>query len=88
MSIIENQNYYDLCLFYKGELTLEQLIVKADQDKGAGRDAIDYGIGNWYLYHGESENAKKVYENILKRDSWSSFGYIAAEKDYATLFNF
>ena len=84
MEVIENINYHQVCLFYKGLLTLENLS-KNTSKGGAGADAILYAIGNWHLYGGDKEKARGVYSDILKGDSWSSFGYIAAEKDYLTL---
>ena len=84
MNIIENMAYHQLCLFYKGEIPLEAL---TDPDfSHIMNDAVAYGIGNWFLYNGKKDKAKSVYEKILKGDSWSSFGYIAAEADYVRLF--
>ena len=80
MNIIENFAYHDLCLFYKGEKSLEDLS-KKDGDNQPGNDAVDYGIGNWHLYNGDEEKAEKIFKQILERDSWNSFGYIAAEAD-------
>ena len=85
LEIIENFNYHDIDLFYKGELSMEELQEKAESP-GSGADAINYAIGNWYFYNGEKEKAKAVFEKILEGSSWSSFGYIAAEKDIATHF--
>ncbi|MEM6803881.1 MAG: hypothetical protein AAF696_20920 [Bacteroidota bacterium] len=85
MEIIENFNYHDLCLFYKGEITLDDLAKKAE-NPGSGADAILYGMGNWYYYEGEEEKAKEVFTKILAGKGWSSFGYIAAEKEIATNF--
>jgi tetratricopeptide (TPR) repeat protein len=84
MDIIENDAYHKLCLFYKGELALEDLT-----DPGFSsimNDAVAYGVGCWYFYSGEKEKAKAVFEDILERDSWASFGYIAAEADYVRAF--
>ncbi|MEL6253905.1 MAG: tetratricopeptide repeat protein [Bacteroidota bacterium] len=85
LEIIENFNYHDIDLFYKGELSMEELEEKAESP-GSGADAINYAIGNWYFYNGEKEKAKAVFKKILEGDSWSSFGFIAAEKDIAVHF--
>lgn len=45
-----------------------------------------HGIGNWYLYNGEREKAKEMFEKIMEGNVWASFGYIAAEVDYAREF--
>lgn len=80
MPIIENHAYHQTTLLYKGLLDLDQLLVK-DGTAAPSNDAIDYGIGNWYLYNGETAKAKAKFKELVNRDSWSSFGYIAAEKE-------
>jgi len=76
MNIIENFAYHQLDLFYKGELTEEEL-----QGDGPSGDAISYGIANWYRYTGDVETAKLKMNEIIATSSWPSFGYIAAESD-------
>ena len=85
MAVIENMNYHQICLFYKGLISMEDLGNNTTKG-GAGADAILYAIGNWHVYEGEKNEAKQVFDEILKGDSWSSFGYIAAEKDFLALF--
>jgi tetratricopeptide (TPR) repeat protein len=84
MKIIENFAYHELCLFYKGELTLEAL-TKSGQGELSSNAAVNYGIGNWYSYNGEEEKAKSVYQTILVTDGWASFGYIGAEADMSRM---
>ncbi|WP_424372826.1 tetratricopeptide repeat protein [Muriicola sp.] len=79
MEVIENTNYYDLCKFYKGLIPLDSL-TKA-KELSAASDAVSYGLANWYLYEGPQEKGLKLLNDIVGRDSWSSFGYIAAESD-------
>lgn len=80
MEIIENFAYHELCLFYKGELSMEEL-TKSGEGALSSNDAVNYGIGNWYMYNGDEAQAKEVYEAILAKKGWASFGYIAAEAD-------
>ena len=84
MDIIENIDYHRLCLFHKGELSLEELLSGA-QDENAS-DAVKYAVGNWYFYNGEKDKAKTVFEEILAGRSWPSFGYIAAESHFVNNF--
>lgn len=77
MDVIENIDYHRICLFYKGELSLEKLLSGA-QDQNAG-DAVKYAVGNWFFYNGERDKAREVFDDILGGKSWASFGYIAAE---------
>ncbi len=84
MDIIENFSYHQLCLFYKGEMSLEELTGAGDGTSSAN-DAVNYGIGNWHRYNGDIEKAKEVYEAILGKGGWASFGYIGAEADLARM---
>ncbi len=84
MPIIENQAYHQTNLLYKGLIDLTTLLDNGDGDTPSN-DAIDYGIGNWYLYNKDTVKAKAHFEKIVSRSSWSSFGYIAAEKDLMVL---
>jgi tetratricopeptide (TPR) repeat protein len=79
MNVIENQSYHDICRFYKGDISEEELLNSSDS--ASSNDAILYAIANWYYYNGQIEAAKERIKSILERDSWNSFGYIAAESD-------
>lgn len=83
MNIIENFTYHKLCLFYKNEMTVEELTT-GDSGAAATDDATNYGLGNWYYYNGQKERAHAIFDKITNGDSWNSFGFIAAEAD---LFN-
>lgn len=85
MEIIENMAYHQLCLFYKGEIPAESLM-GGDQFTAIMNDATAYGLGNWYFYNGDREKAKEIFRSLLKKKSWASFGYIAAEADFAREF--
>lgn len=80
MDVFENMAYHNLLLFYKGEITEDEL--KGDnQDVEYMNDATAYGIGNWYYYNGDTAHAKQIFNNILKNGTWASFGTLAAEAD-------
>jgi tetratricopeptide (TPR) repeat protein len=82
MEIIENQSYYQLCLLYKGERTVDELYDSGDTGTPSN-DALAYGIGSWYLYNEDSGQAEAVFRAILDGGNWASFGYIAAEAELA-----
>lgn len=84
MDIIENFSYYDICLFYRGKKTLSDL-QNGDSD-GPSNDAVAYAIANWHLYNDDLLNAAPLYNKLLSRSSWNSFGYIAAEADFVRVF--
>jgi len=81
MNVIENMSYHNLCLFYKGELSLAALIGD-NEDTSAGA-AVMYGAANWHYYTGDLPQAKEMLEQMLATDGWAAFGVIAAEADLA-----
>jgi poly(3-hydroxybutyrate) depolymerase len=84
MEIIENQAYHRLCLFYKGEI--EESDLAADGSSPADA-ATAYGIANWHLANGDTERGVELLEEIVARDGWAAFGFIAAEADLARMKN-
>jgi hypothetical protein len=80
MEVIENAAYLRLCLFYKGDVTESELVVEKSSSSG---DAIAYGVANWHLAVGDTENGKAMLEVIFDGDNWAAFGHIAAEADLA-----
>jgi tetratricopeptide (TPR) repeat protein len=81
MDVIENMSYHNLCLFYKGEITLSELI--GDNEDSPAGAAVMYGAANWHYYNGETEKAKEMLQSLVATDGWAGFGYIAAEVDLA-----
>jgi tetratricopeptide (TPR) repeat protein len=82
MNAIENISYHKLCLFYKGEISVRELIGDGeDTPTGA---AAAYGLANWYYYTGEHEKAQEHLQALVETDSWAAFGFIAAEADLAS----
>lgn len=76
MDIIENHAYHQLALFYKGELTEEDLT-----GEGSAGDAIRYGVAAWHLVEGDTVTARQQVQSLLDEGAWASFGYLAAESD-------
>ncbi|HET8796120.1 MAG TPA: tetratricopeptide repeat protein [Thermoanaerobaculia bacterium] len=80
MEILENGAYHKLLLMYRGEITHEDLL-REDEATTDGATIL-YGLGNWYLYNGEPERARGVFERIVANErQWAAFGFIAAEAD-------
>ncbi len=80
MDIIENHEYHELLLMYRGEKTAEELL-GAEESLAAA--TLGYGVGNWHLYNGESERAFEIFRAVVTGDNWPAFGYIAAEAELA-----
>jgi tetratricopeptide (TPR) repeat protein len=85
MDIIENQAYHQLLLMYKGELDPEALLETLDGSDTPSNAAVAYGVGNWYLYNGDEEQALAIFNRMLQGSGWAGFGYIAAEAEVARL---
>ena len=83
MNIIENMSYHNLCLFYKGELSLDELL--GDGDGSPAGVAVRYGAANWHYYNGDTEKAKAMLEELAGSAGWAGFGVIAAEADLAAM---
>ncbi len=81
MKIIENFSYYHLCLFYKGDMTVQELMGNGD-DTPSGASAA-YGLANWYYVTGDDEMALEHLNALVATSSWAAFGFIAAEADLA-----
>ena len=81
MNIIENFSYYHLCLFYKGEMTLAELV--GDSEDTPSGASMAYGLANWYAVSGDDEKAREHLNALVATNSWAAFGVIAAEADLA-----
>lgn len=85
MNVIENSSYFKRLLMYKGELPIDSLFSTNDADAQLSLITQGYGVANWHLYNGDTTASVNILDEILKSDSWSPFGFIAAEKDRSIL---
>lgn len=84
-TVIENQSYADLCHLYKGWITVDSL--NQDGPGSPSNDAVRYGVANWFLYNGDTAKAKALIEELIDTKAFSSFGYLAAERDLIQYFD-
>lgn len=85
MDIIENDAYHRLLLLYKGDLALDDLWADGAQTDALRSATIGYGVGNWWLYGGDTAQAQTVFREVLTGPQWAAFGYVAAEADLQRL---
>ena len=83
MRILENDAYHRRLLMYKGEIPADSLLA-------GGADALQmatqgYGVGNWYLYSGDTARARAIFERVRSYGNWAAFGHIAAEAELRRL---
>jgi tetratricopeptide (TPR) repeat protein len=82
MSVIENMVYQRLCLFFKGDIAMDE--ISDDDSDNPTNSAAAYGVANWYYFNGDQSQADARLKKQLQQSSWSAFGYIAAEVDIAS----
>jgi tetratricopeptide (TPR) repeat protein len=90
MVLMESPVYYNRLMMYKGRQTAESLlnpVGETAEDRDIAIATQGYGVGNWYLYHGDTQAAREVFARVLQSQNWSAFGYIAAEVEIRRLGN-
>ncbi len=87
MEIIENDAYFNRLLMYAGQKEPAELL---NLDPGLSvSDRLltlvtqGYGVGNWYLYNGDTTQAREIFQQMLETAYWPAFGYLAAEAELA-----
>lgn len=84
--VIESGAYLDLLRLYAGSGEGAQGVVPAFEPATLEGATFGYGVGNFHLYNGRTDQAREIFEGIVgARDQWASFGYIAAEADLARM---
>lgn len=83
MNVIENDSYHKRLMMYKGEIPADSLLSVSNDnpDQDLALATQGYGVGNWYLYNGDTTKAVEIYEKVIAGKHWSAFGFIAAEAD-------
>ncbi len=82
MEILENNAYHRLLLYFRGDLSREEVLAEAAEGS-LDRTTASHGLGALDLIEGRTEEAQKQFRAILTRGSWPAFGYIAAEAEWA-----
>jgi tetratricopeptide (TPR) repeat protein len=83
MTIIENDSYYKRLMMYKGLMSPDSLLMVGSDadDRDLSLATQGYGVGNWYLYNGDTTKAKQIFEQVTAGNHFSAFGFIAAETE-------
>ncbi len=87
MIIIENDSYFNRLNLYKGKLPVDSVLSvnTSSEDADLALATQGYGVGNWYLYQGDSSHAVEIFDRVMNGKHFSAFGFIAAEADMARL---
>jgi tetratricopeptide (TPR) repeat protein len=83
MDIIENHDYHELLLLFRGEREEAQLLERLRGASGVGRATLGFGLGAWHLANGREPEARALFAEVLRGTAWPAFGYIAAEVEVA-----
>ncbi len=85
MTIIENDSYLKRLNMYKGLLPPDSVlsVSSSNADVALALATLGYGVGNWYLYNGDTTQALNIFEKVVGGKHFSAFGFIAAEADLA-----
>lgn len=82
LPLIENEEYYEMLLLYKGVLREDQLLDKLQSSGGSQNNAtLGYAMGIYFQLKNQPDKAKSMFKEVLSGNQWSSFGFIAAEKE-------
>jgi tetratricopeptide (TPR) repeat protein len=87
LEVIENDAYLQRLLLYKGLISPKSLLDLENTDELIRLNVVTqgYGVGNWYLYNGDTAQSHAIFSKILETGQWAAFGYIAAEADLQRL---
>jgi tetratricopeptide (TPR) repeat protein len=69
---------------YRGELAPESLIAPSDTGD-VDVATLAFGLGNWYLVHGDTMRARAQFQRSIASGGWPAFGFIASEAELARL---
>ncbi len=79
-SLPEGNAYTRRLSLYRGEVEPERVLTPTDTS-GIDRGTLSYGIGNWYLIHGDTTRAREWFKRAVATTGWPAFGFIAAEAE-------
>ncbi len=89
MQIIENDSYLTRIKMYQNQISPDS-VLSADptsENYDLALATQGYGVGNWYIYHGDTARAKTIFNQIAKGKQYTAFGFIAAETELAWMEN-
>jgi tetratricopeptide (TPR) repeat protein len=69
---------------YRGRITPDQVVTPADTED-IQVATLSYGLGNWYLVHGDTTRARENFERSVQSNGWPAFGFIASEAELRRL---
>ena len=81
LDIVENTSYHTLCLLYKGERQVNDVVTGAGG--GSSGAAVLYGASAWLHLNNRQAEAETLWRGLVDGVEWAPFGVIAAEAELA-----
>jgi len=79
--LLENHDYHELALCFKGEADCERLAARALASEGVAAGTLLYGLGARALIDGDAEAARALFDKTRDSGAPAAFGSIAAEAE-------
>lgn len=76
--------YVSRLKMYRGEIRPEQLFTPSDT-ADVQVATLSYGLGNWYMVHGDTTKAKAAFQRAVKSGGWPGFGFMVSEAELRRL---
>jgi hypothetical protein len=84
MQVIENDDYWQMLLMYKGAVTPESIAPAIIGHPSQVSEVTRlYGLAMFHEFNGRGDDSRRTLRGIVNGSQWPAFGYIAAEKELA-----
>src|SRR5215213_4950343 len=72
LEVIENADYLKLIRLYQGKTTAAELLKEIGGEASAlSKATIGYGLGNWFLYNKQRDEALKIFRRVILGNQWA-----------------
>ena len=77
--------YSQRVMLYKGDKKAEdfEFISKPSSEWTGVEMTVAYGIGSWYVFNGDLEKGKSLFNKVVELPYWNAWAYLLAEKEVA-----
>ena len=76
--------YVSRLKMYRGEIKPEALFSPSDT-ADVQVATLSFGLGNWYLVHGDTAKAKTAFQRAIRSGGWPGFGFMVSEAELRRL---
>ena len=76
--------YVSRLKMYRGEINPEALFSPSDT-ADVQVATLSFGLGNWYMVHGDTAKAKAAFRRSIKSGGWPGFGFMVSEAELRRL---